>query len=158
MLMPLLPKELKARALKDAVAMITTIGSERGRVEALASLAPHLSEPLKSRMMEEAVAVTKAISFEEERLKAFASLASHLSPELLSQVLVSFQKIEDDADHASRAKAIMVLTPHLPEALKGEALEQAIATARVVKNEQFLARTLAVLAPHLSGALLARAH
>jgi hypothetical protein len=52
-------------------------------------------------------------------------------------------------DNSKRALAFAELTPQLPDELRTEALNEALATARAIGDHTERARTLAALAPHL---------
>jgi hypothetical protein len=178
-LAPYLPEAERAEALKEALAAARAIRNEYRRVEALAVIAPHLPELLRTQVLQEALAAARAIESEDDLARALAVLVSHLPAALLKEVPGAVLVIRDTDEQAHararlaprlaelgrphealaeaqmierenyRAKALVGLTPYLPEAESNEVVEEALAWTRAIRGEDDRAEALAVLAPYL---------
>jgi hypothetical protein len=167
----LLPETLKEEAAREALAVAREIGDGYDRILALARLAPHLPETLQEQALREALAAARTIRsagggrIEMEETVLFVSCLAELGhyretlaelplrlAELghLAEALVAAREVGDD--HA-RAQALARLAPHLPEALKEQALREALAVAWEIGDECDRAAALAGVGAHLPEAL-----
>jgi hypothetical protein len=115
------------------------------RARELVGLAPFVQEPLRSDILQEALDTIMALQDERARLDALVELASGLSASLLAQILENVPIIEDEADRAGMlADLARALAPHLT------LIEQALAIAQAMEEEEYEALALSGLAPYLS--------
>lgn len=169
---------LSAQLQREALAAAREIGDENTRAEVLSELAPHLPDQL----LRQALTLVLEIKDAERRAMTLFEIAQHLSEELLREALDSAQATKDrfalsvltlqlaELGQPEEALAIepkvVQLWPrigagkwglekrpcHLPEPLRGEVLQAAMAAARDMfkdKAEDLYARTLTGLALQL---------
>jgi hypothetical protein len=125
-----LPKSLQDDALCEALAAARAIQSAYERKDALMRLIPHLPEPLKGRAQQEAQEAEHKIESDTMRLKAPSYTPGRTRDDTKTEILE-----EEQAE----------LKP-----LKGEVLQEALATAREIHDMPERAGVLAGLVPHLS--------
>jgi hypothetical protein len=142
-----LPRELKARAVQQALEAALAINDKRSQAEALIALVQYSSDDLKTQVTKETLAMVRKLPewgrFESPRASAIAGLAPHLPEGLKAEALEEALAIKN---RRAQAEALIALAPNLTEALMARALEAALA----IKNKQTRARALIGLAPHLS--------
>jgi hypothetical protein len=141
-LAPHLPKALLIEALKAT----EPVGDEGPRAKALAALAKHLPNALRNRAQMAALETLKAVRDDQSRVEVLRLLAPCLHVELFGEALRAAKQIRDDNP---RAEALTAFAPYLPDSLLGETLQASDALYEVER-----ARTLAALAPRLSGSVL----
>jgi hypothetical protein len=162
-LVPWLSLPMRGKVLAEILATVQTIGDRQERTQALAGLAPHLSEPLltealtaaRSLPREDEVYYIKQYPYYLQA-QALAGVALRLA-ELghLKEALATAQEIEKKgcwaimlprlashfqeppgATERYRVAALAGLAPHLPEQLRDNILQEALAVARVIENKR----------------------
>ena len=127
---PLLPKHLKEKAVRNALAAARTL-----------VMSKHDREYLKKECMERVA-------------RLLVSLAPYLPESLLREAVATARAIELKP---ARAEALGGLASHLPEPLRGRLQEEALAVARSVRHQYYRGVALRNLAPYLPEELLQKA-
>ncbi len=81
-----------------------------------------------------------------EALKALAPVLARQDPARLEEALDAARSIRNEE---YRAYALSTLAPHLPPALREQALAEALAAVRSIKDDKYRVHVLSSLAPHL---------
>jgi hypothetical protein len=139
-----------AQALTDG----GRIGDEAERTEVLVALGTCSHEPTALRAIQEAVKTTFLIGNGFVRAKVVAAIAGHLSGASPERMLdAALDAALDLADDATRAKALVILAPHIPE----QSLDRVLDAAQRVPEGDARAQILSTLAPKLPQQLLDKA-
>lgn len=129
----------------QGLASIRLIADLPPRARELVNLAPFVQEPLRSAILQEALDTIMTLKDERARLDALVELAPGLSESLLAQILENVATIEDEADRAGMLSDLArTLAPH------HTLVEQALAIAQAMEEEEYAALALAGLASCLS--------
>lgn len=165
-LVPYLPETLREQVLQEV--LVTAREVEDGGVwaEALTELAAHLPEGLLGEALGVARALPEVhtysyhdftclvhIDFKFPRERALVGLAYRLPLPLLWEALTAAREMGARA----RVKVLTGLIPHLPEASRGQILEEALKVTRKIEDEGTQAKALKELAPYLPEPLLREA-
>lgn len=180
-LAPQLPEPLRGQVLREALTAAQVIGWQVRQAQSLVVLAPRLAELGYCR---KALEVASELKEEWAQAEALNRVVSYLPEPLLRKALAMIQSFDWEARRArvlsrlasrlaelgyfqkalaiaysipgrgNRAEALVGLAPHLPEPLRGKAMQEALAEARGVVHELIRAKTLARLAPYLPEMLL----
>jgi hypothetical protein len=141
-LVPHLAQDLLRDAFKVACAIPGDfLGS---RAEVLVVLAPRLPQDLLRDAFEVAQALPD--DFWGRCTDALAALALHMPPELLRVALDVARAIQREKD---RARALTLLTTHLPQELQSTVWPDALAAARAIPDKKDHIEALTALAPYL---------
>jgi hypothetical protein len=142
---------LKSEALHEALEAARAVEEPYRRAEALTAVVTHWPEPLNGGVLDEALAAVWALN--QHTLHVTSWTIELMSPEvmMLPAALGLAQTAAEQFSQYYRAQALAALVGYLPEPVRGEVLQEALAAARVfVHNRGFQAELLASLAPHLS--------
>jgi tetratricopeptide (TPR) repeat protein len=142
------PTKLLQEALEEAYA----IKDPRAQATALAHLAPALAEVGDT---EGALTAAKAIRIKDRRDKTLAQLASLFVE--LKQTEKALKVAQMIRDPSCRAELLVKIAPHLSVPEKEKALQEAVITLRIIRNDWEWARVMAIVAPDLPDLQLRRA-
>jgi len=186
LLMTLLEGDAREHAIAEILIATHEIWPVDNRVKALATLAPHLTSDLRMQVLSEALATAREMADEGSRVQALEVLAPHLRGDLLAEALEIAQEMEDTRARANalaalapqltggllekalmtaweieggftRADVLRALVPQLTGAAREHALTECLVTTRKIQNQEFRARDLVELIPHLTSDLLPQA-
>jgi hypothetical protein len=178
-----LAPRLPAEAQHEALAWAQAVSNARVRIQALTTLVPHLTDSLQQRalnalaaaepaglraaalgelahrlgdalrpwLVSQALAAVRTVNDEGERTRLAAALAPHLPQAWLDYLLPLAHKLPGDAQ---RARALASLARQMSEPARGQALQQALASALRVSPPTQLAEALDAVAAQLPAPLL----
>lgn len=161
-LAPHLSRTLQEEVLVEALAMACRLPNWQGepyfdspKGNALISLGPLLSERLLRQAFEAALELSVGCnSFGHcPCVDALIGLVPHMTAELQAEV---FEIALELREEWSRARLLISLESHLPEPLRGQALEKALAAAREIREVGRRVRPLSDLTLHLPEPLQAQ--
>ena len=171
-LAPHLDEARRAGALQQALTAASAITHDEDKARALTGLAPHLDEARRADALEQALTAASAMANNPlmvfAKVEVLTGLAPHLDEarraDALRQALTAVTTFGGGLDiidsnlfslharHAHKARVLTDLAPHLDEARRADALEQALTAARAITYDEHKARALTRLAPHLDEA------
>lgn len=142
---PLLQEALAiAQAFKDYSARDEALA---GLVQALVGLASRLLEPGRSTILHEALTVLERINYPGTQAQTLRGLAPNLPESLLRGFFAEGTRW----DEWTQAEALLGLIMHLTGAERLMALQQALAAASAIRNEESRVDALLRLVPLLAG-------
>jgi len=146
-LAPHLPKQLRARALKEALAAALEIEEPRQKEMALAGLAPHLPKLLRAQALGEALAAAHKIEEPWQKEMALAELAVRLAE--LGYPKRALAVAQEITSRAWWVLTLARLALWLPDRSGDNVLEKVLPAVQEVKTN-YQRRMLAELLPRLA--------
>lgn len=152
-IIPSLSEKKQAEIIGEILSITSKIGFLGSSVEVLARIITYLPDIERTQVLQEALNRIRSCHNSEECAESLILLAPSLSPELLEQALSSAR---ENKNGYWRAKALAGMVSFLPEDKREAVIQEALtATWEWGGSEQ--SDILAILAPHLSPTLLAKA-
>jgi hypothetical protein len=176
-LVPHLSERLRSVALSKIVKLVATIHSEKVRAELLSSLGRYLSKSNSHQIIQEFVAASQRMDDKAGRVRVLASISGLLSPVELTEALILLSQVGEEYDlplieglaphllpeHFSHVQAIIKLIgdkhrrSRVLYAVAPYLAAQFLAGLTTSTDEEYRARLLEWIAPHLSTPQLAEA-
>ena len=145
-LTPLLPARRRRQLIEEALEALEASEGYEEDEELFGALVPHMPQRLLPRTLAIALELARA-----EKTEALAVLATRLPTRLVHEALHATRAVGDEDE---RAQTLVALASHLPETLRTDVLQQAVAAARTLSSrDRFWGEhALARLMSHMSGA------
>ncbi|MCP4544675.1 MAG: hypothetical protein GY832_46840 [Chloroflexi bacterium] len=133
-------------SLTQGLAYAHQIPDPMQQAATLNQLSCYLEEPLKSEILWECLAAIQKIDVDESQVRALVDLTHCLSGELLIQ---AFTIAQDVKNNYQRATALVRIADYLPDPLKTQARDEALATAKAIPWSGDRMDVLLILASYL---------